>query len=79
MLNERHVMVRVGGGWDTFIGYLQKHDPCRSGEGGVSGGGGRGMPGRSEVRVSGKKVKHTGLNVSTENYMVVGVHHKGKK
>uniref|UniRef100_A0A3B3VMW8 Growth arrest specific 2 n=1 Tax=Poecilia latipinna TaxID=48699 RepID=A0A3B3VMW8_9TELE len=43
MLNEHHVMVRVGGGWDTFIGYLQKHDPCR------------------------------------ENYMVVGVHHRGKK
>ncbi|XP_077569736.1 growth arrest-specific protein 2 [Stigmatopora nigra] len=30
MLNERHVMVRVGGGWETFLSYLQKHDPCRS-------------------------------------------------
>ncbi|XP_027871836.1 growth arrest-specific protein 2 [Xiphophorus couchianus] len=74
MLNERHVMVRVGGGWDTFIGYLQKHDPCR-GEGGV----GRGTPARPEVRVCRDKLKPAGLNVSTENYMVVGVHHRGKK
>ncbi|KAM4743943.1 growth arrest-specific protein 2 [Anableps anableps] len=79
MLNERHVMVRVGGGWDTFIGYLQKHDPCRGGGGGGGGGGGRGMPGRSEVRVCRDKVKPAGLKVSTENYMVVGVHHRGKK
>uniref|UniRef100_A0A8C6WUY4 Growth arrest specific 2 like 1 n=1 Tax=Neogobius melanostomus TaxID=47308 RepID=A0A8C6WUY4_9GOBI len=25
-----HVMVRVGGGWDTLEHYLDKHDPCRS-------------------------------------------------
>uniref|UniRef100_A0A8C4UJG7 Growth arrest specific 2 like 1 n=1 Tax=Falco tinnunculus TaxID=100819 RepID=A0A8C4UJG7_FALTI len=24
-----HVMVRVGGGWDTLEHYLDKHDPCR--------------------------------------------------
>lgn len=24
-----HVMVRVGGGWDTLCHYLDKHDPCR--------------------------------------------------
>ncbi|KAI5929912.1 GAS2-like protein 1 [Manis javanica] len=24
-----HVMVRVGGGWDTLERYLDKHDPCR--------------------------------------------------
>lgn len=24
-----HVMVRVGGGWDTLQNYLDKHDPCR--------------------------------------------------
>ncbi|CAF0773702.1 unnamed protein product [Rotaria sp. Silwood1] len=24
-----HVMVRVGGGWDTLENYLNKHDPCR--------------------------------------------------
>ncbi|KAI1293504.1 GAS2-like protein 1 [Halotydeus destructor] len=27
---RRHVMVRVGGGWDTLEHYLDKHDPCRS-------------------------------------------------
>ncbi|XP_021165262.2 growth arrest-specific protein 2 [Fundulus heteroclitus] len=79
MLNERHVMVRVGGGWDTFISYLQKHDPCRGGGGGGGRGGGRGTPGRSEVRVCRDKVKPAGLKISTENYMVVGVHHRVKK
>ncbi|CAG5132306.1 unnamed protein product, partial [Candidula unifasciata] len=24
-----HVMVRVGGGWDTLENYLNKHDPCQ--------------------------------------------------
>ncbi|UYV64412.1 GAS2L1 [Cordylochernes scorpioides] len=24
-----HIMVRVGGGWDTLEHYLDKHDPCR--------------------------------------------------
>lgn len=24
-----HVMIRVGGGWDTLERYLDKHDPCR--------------------------------------------------
>ncbi|KAG8520179.1 GAS2-like protein 2 [Galemys pyrenaicus] len=26
---RNHVMVRVGGGWDTLSHYLDKHDPCR--------------------------------------------------
>ncbi|RWS30704.1 hypothetical protein B4U80_03640 [Leptotrombidium deliense] len=26
---RNHVMVRVGGGWDTLEHYLYKHDPCR--------------------------------------------------
>ncbi|XP_054857010.1 GAS2-like protein 2 [Eublepharis macularius] len=26
---RNHVMVRVGGGWDTLEHYLDKHDPCR--------------------------------------------------
>ncbi|XP_076255635.1 GAS2-like protein pickled eggs isoform X2 [Rhynchophorus ferrugineus] len=26
---RKHVMVRVGGGWDTLAHYLDKHDPCR--------------------------------------------------
>ncbi|KAF6203348.1 hypothetical protein GE061_003766 [Apolygus lucorum] len=28
-LLRNHVMVRVGGGWDTLEHYLEKHDPCR--------------------------------------------------
>lgn len=69
MLNERHVMVRVGGGWETFISYLQKHDPCRGG----------GPVGRSEVRVCRDKVKSPTLNISPDSYMVVGAHYRGKK
>ena len=26
---RHHIMVRVGGGWDTLEHYLDKHDPCR--------------------------------------------------
>ncbi|XP_035690569.1 GAS2-like protein 2B [Branchiostoma floridae] len=26
---RNHVMIRVGGGWDTLEHYLDKHDPCR--------------------------------------------------
>ncbi|XP_078000331.1 growth arrest-specific protein 2-like [Glandiceps talaboti] len=29
MLKGKHVMVRVGGGWDTLNHYLSRHDPCR--------------------------------------------------
>ncbi|XP_061614937.1 growth arrest-specific protein 2 [Phyllopteryx taeniolatus] len=68
MLNERHVMVRVGGGWETFLSYLQKHDPCRGGPGG-----------RSEVRGSRDKVKPLTLNMSPDSYMVVNAHYRGKK
>lgn len=34
LFKNRHVMVRVGGGWDTLEHYLLRHDPCRRGEGG---------------------------------------------
>ncbi|XP_056235622.1 growth arrest-specific protein 2 [Seriola aureovittata] len=68
MLNERHVMVRVGGGWETFISYLHKHDPCRGGP-----------AGRSEVRVCRYKAKPPSLNISPDSYMVVGAHYRGKK
>ncbi|KAF7661844.1 hypothetical protein LDENG_00252530 [Lucifuga dentata] len=68
MLNERHVMVRVGGGWETFISYLQKHDPCRGGP-----------VGKSEVRVCWAKAKAPSLNISPDSYMVVGAHYRGKK
>ncbi|XP_065663391.1 uncharacterized protein LOC101236105 isoform X2 [Hydra vulgaris] len=27
---RKHVMVRIGGGWDTFDHYIVKHDPCRT-------------------------------------------------
>lgn len=37
---RRHVMVRVGGGWDTLEHYLDKHDPCRCYYL-MNGGGGR--------------------------------------
>ena len=26
---RNHVMVRVGGGWDTLEHFIEKHDPCR--------------------------------------------------
>ncbi|CAB1417231.1 unnamed protein product [Pleuronectes platessa] len=68
MLNERHVMVRVGGGWETFLSYLQKHDPCRGGP-----------AGRSEVRACRYKAKSPSLNISPDSYMVVGAHYRGKK
>uniref|UniRef100_A0A8B9JFI4 GAR domain-containing protein n=1 Tax=Astyanax mexicanus TaxID=7994 RepID=A0A8B9JFI4_ASTMX len=29
MLHGKHVMVRVGGGWDTLKGFLLKYDPGR--------------------------------------------------
>lgn len=67
MLNERQVMVRVGGGWETFASYLQKHDPCRGG----------GPTGRSDVCRS--KVRPPALNFSPDSYMVVGAHYRGKK
>ena len=27
---RKHVMVRIGGGWDTLDHYIVKHDPCRT-------------------------------------------------
>ncbi|KAK3929956.1 Growth arrest-specific protein 2 [Frankliniella fusca] len=29
LLKGRHMMVRVGGGWDTLEHFLQRHDPCQ--------------------------------------------------
>nr|XP_040055046.1 growth arrest-specific protein 2 [Gasterosteus aculeatus aculeatus] len=69
MLNERHVMVRVGGGWETFTSYLQKHDPCR--------GGGQGS--RSEGKVCRDKEKPLSLGISPDSYMVVGAHYRSKR
>lgn len=67
MLNERHVMVRVGGGWETFSSYLQKHDPCR-------GGGAAGRP-----EVCRDKAKAHAWSGSPDGYMVVGAHCRAKK
>ncbi|XP_024085606.1 growth arrest-specific protein 2-like isoform X1 [Cimex lectularius] len=30
LLKGRHMMVRVGGGWDTLEHFLQRHDPCQA-------------------------------------------------
>lgn len=30
LLKGRHMMVRVGGGWDTLENFLARHDPCQS-------------------------------------------------
>ncbi|XP_071179887.1 serine-rich adhesin for platelets-like isoform X1 [Mytilus edulis] len=35
---RKHVMIRVGGGWDTLEHYLDKHDPCRCNFGGHRAG-----------------------------------------
>lgn len=29
LLKGRHMMVRVGGGWDTLEHFLERHDPCQ--------------------------------------------------
>lgn len=68
MLNERHVMVRVGGGWETFSSYLQKHDPCRGG----------GPAGRPEV-CRDKAKPSQAWSGSPDGYMVVGAHYRAKK
>lgn len=31
-LLRNHVMIRIGGGWDTFASHLDKVDPCRAGK-----------------------------------------------
>lgn len=75
MLHNKHVMVRVGGGWETFESYLLKHDPCRMlqfsrVEGKTSpvssGGGGGGRP---------PTIKELG----PDSYLVVAAHYRAKK
>ncbi|TNN00207.1 growth arrest-specific protein 2 [Takifugu rubripes] len=70
MLHNKHVMVRVGGGWETFESYLLKHDPCRMlqfsrVEGKTSPGGGSRPPTLKEI--------------SPDGYLVVAAHYRGKK
>ncbi|CAB1339301.1 unnamed protein product [Coregonus sp. 'balchen'] len=70
MLNERHVMVRIGGGWETLGCYLLKHDPCRS-------------PPVTPVRTCRGKGKSPNMKdlspLSPDSYMVVGAHYRAKK
>lgn len=30
LLKGTHMMVRVGGGWDTLENFLNRHDPCQT-------------------------------------------------
>ncbi|XP_021442098.2 growth arrest-specific protein 2 [Oncorhynchus mykiss] len=70
MLNERHVMVRIGGGWETLGCYLLKHDPCQS-------------PPVTPVRTCRAKGKSPNMKdfspLSPDSYMVVGAHYHAKK
>nr|XP_055059844.1 growth arrest-specific protein 2 [Misgurnus anguillicaudatus]XP_055059849.1 growth arrest-specific protein 2 [Misgurnus anguillicaudatus]XP_055059855.1 growth arrest-specific protein 2 [Misgurnus anguillicaudatus]XP_055059859.1 growth arrest-specific protein 2 [Misgurnus anguillicaudatus] len=69
MLNDKHAMVRVGGGWENFGTYLLKHDPCRMTV--------IARPGIKASKSIGKSpVKR---ELSRDSYMVVGSHSRFKK
>ncbi|NXO79438.1 GAS2 protein, partial [Sitta europaea] len=69
MLHNKHVMVRVGGGWETFAGYLLKHDPCRMLQ--ISRVDGKTSP----VQSKSPNLK----DMNPDNYLVVSAHYKTKK
>ncbi|XP_007656690.1 growth arrest-specific protein 2 isoform X1 [Ornithorhynchus anatinus] len=69
MLHNKHVMVRVGGGWETFAGYLLKHDPCRMLQ--ISRVDGKTSPIQNK--------SPTLKDLSPDNYLVVSAHYKTKK
>ncbi|XP_021258284.1 growth arrest-specific protein 2 isoform X1 [Numida meleagris] len=69
MLHNKHVMVRVGGGWETFAGYLLKHDPCRMLQ--ISRVDGKTSPVQSK--------SPTLRDINPDNYLVVSAHYKTKK
>ncbi|XP_051978386.1 growth arrest-specific protein 2-like [Xyrauchen texanus] len=69
MLHNKHVMVRVGGGWETFESYLLKHDPCRMLQ--ISRVEGNISP------VSGKSPSIKDL--TPDSYLVVAAHYRSKK
>ncbi|NXF11581.1 GAS2 protein, partial [Smithornis capensis] len=69
MLHNKHVMVRVGGGWETFAGYLLKHDPCRMLQ--ISRVDGKTSPVQSK--------SPTLRDINPDNYLVVSAHYKSKK
>ncbi|XP_018937000.1 growth arrest-specific protein 2-like [Cyprinus carpio] len=69
MLNDKHAMVRVGGGWETFSTYLSKHDPCKMTE--------IARPGTKSCKPNGRSpVKR---ELSRDSYLVVGTHSRFKK
>ncbi|XP_006011743.1 growth arrest-specific protein 2 [Latimeria chalumnae] len=69
MLHNKHVMVRVGGGWETFEGYLLKHDPCRMLQ--ISRVEGKTSP----IHNKSPSIK----DLSPDSYLVVSAHYKTKK
>ncbi|XP_053576356.1 growth arrest-specific protein 2 [Bombina bombina] len=69
MLHNKHVMVRVGGGWETFAGYLLKHDPCRMLQ--ISRVDGKTSP----IQNKSPSIK----DMSPDTYLVVSAHYKSKK
>ncbi|XP_067356135.1 growth arrest-specific protein 2 isoform X3 [Channa argus] len=69
MLHNKHVMVRVGGGWETFESYLLKHDPCRMLQ--IS---------RVEGKVSPVNSKSPNIkDLTPDSYLVVAAHYRSKK
>ncbi|XP_053742492.1 growth arrest-specific protein 2 [Synchiropus splendidus] len=69
MLHNKHVMVRVGGGWETFESYLLKHDPCRTMQ-----------FSRVEGKTSPVSSKSPDIKeLSPDSYLVVAAHYRGKK
>ncbi|XP_071752701.1 growth arrest-specific protein 2 isoform X1 [Centroberyx gerrardi] len=69
MLHNKHVMVRVGGGWETFESYLLKHDPCRMLQ--IS---------RVEGKMSPVSSKSPNIkDLTPDSYLVVAAHCRNKK
>uniref|UniRef100_A0A4W5RFS1 GAR domain-containing protein n=1 Tax=Hucho hucho TaxID=62062 RepID=A0A4W5RFS1_9TELE len=66
MLHNKHVMVRVGGGWETFESYLLKHDPCR-------------MLQISRVEGKTSSMSSNTKDLTPDSYLVVAAHHRSKK
>uniref|UniRef100_A0A3B5BN09 Growth arrest specific 2 n=1 Tax=Stegastes partitus TaxID=144197 RepID=A0A3B5BN09_9TELE len=69
MLHNKHVMVRVGGGWETFESYLLKHDPCRMLQ--ISRVEGKTSPVGSKC----PNIK----DLTPDSYLVVAAHYRSKK
>lgn len=70
MLHNKHVMVRVGGGWETFESYLLKHDPCRMLQ--FSRVEGKTSPVSNSRSPSIK-------DLAPDSYLVVAAHYRSKK